>query len=218
MKTTPLPSLAAIALAALAPCPALRAEPLVGFVGQNMRAFDSTSPGSTTFLATLAGLDIFEQVHAIERKPVSGELFVLTNLPGPTNQYKLRVAYANGANTVLGSSFNISGSTKWAFALQPDNTTLRVVSNNGVNLRMNTTNGDRTTDTTLVYAAGDRAVKDVFVDGRKVVADGQVVTMDYQAAAAHLHEAQKRVIANAPAQDWAHRPVEVTSPPTFRWS
>ncbi len=70
----------------------------------------------------------------------------------------------------------------------------------------------------LVYAAGDRAVKDVFVDGRKVVADGEVVTMDYRKAAAELHEAQKRVIAKAPGQDWAHRPVEVSSPPTFRWS
>jgi cytosine/adenosine deaminase-related metal-dependent hydrolase len=70
----------------------------------------------------------------------------------------------------------------------------------------------------LVYAAGDRAVKDVVVDGRKVVADGEVVTMDYRAAAAHLHEAQKRIIARAPEQDWAHRPVEQTSPPTFRWS
>jgi 5-methylthioadenosine/S-adenosylhomocysteine deaminase len=70
----------------------------------------------------------------------------------------------------------------------------------------------------LVYAAGDRAVKDVFVDGRKVVADGEVVTMDYRAAAAALDEAQKRVVQNAPGQDWAHRPVEVSSPPTFRWS
>ena len=70
----------------------------------------------------------------------------------------------------------------------------------------------------LVYAAGDRAVKDVFVDGRKVVADGEVVTMDYRQAAAHLHEAQKRVVRNAPGQDWAHRPVEQVSPPTFRWS
>jgi cytosine/adenosine deaminase-related metal-dependent hydrolase len=70
----------------------------------------------------------------------------------------------------------------------------------------------------LVYAAGDRAVKDVFVDGRKVVSDGEVTTMDYRAAAAHLHEAQKRIIGRAPAQDWAHRPVEQVSPPTFRWS
>jgi cytosine/adenosine deaminase-related metal-dependent hydrolase len=70
----------------------------------------------------------------------------------------------------------------------------------------------------LVYAAGDRAVKDVFVDGRQVVRDGEVLTMDYRTAAEHLHEAQKRIIDRAPAQDWAHRPVEVSSPPTFRWS
>jgi cytosine/adenosine deaminase-related metal-dependent hydrolase len=70
----------------------------------------------------------------------------------------------------------------------------------------------------LVYAAGDRAVKDVYVDGIKVVGDGEVLTMDYRKAAAELNEAQKRVVANAPGQDWAHRPVEVSSPPTFRWS
>ncbi|SFK67129.1 amidohydrolase family protein [Falsiroseomonas stagni] len=70
----------------------------------------------------------------------------------------------------------------------------------------------------LVYAAGDRAVKDVFVDGIKVVGDGQVLTMDYAAAAEHLNEAQKRIVDRAPSQDWAHRPVEVSSPPTFRWS
>jgi 5-methylthioadenosine/S-adenosylhomocysteine deaminase len=70
----------------------------------------------------------------------------------------------------------------------------------------------------LVYAAGDRAVKDVYVDGRKVVFDGEVTTMDYRAAAAHLHEAQRRVLDRAPSLDWAHRPVDGVSPPTFRWS
>ena len=70
----------------------------------------------------------------------------------------------------------------------------------------------------LVYAAGDRALKAVFVDGRKVVEDGEVLTMDYREAAAHLHEAQKRVVANAPRQDWAHRPVDRIAPPSFRWS
>jgi ABC-type dipeptide/oligopeptide/nickel transport system ATPase component len=49
----------------------------------------------------------------------------------------------------------------------------------------------------LIYAAGDRAVKDVFVDGRKVVEDGEVLTMDYRQAAEHLHEAQKRVAERA---------------------
>jgi cytosine/adenosine deaminase-related metal-dependent hydrolase len=69
----------------------------------------------------------------------------------------------------------------------------------------------------LIYAAGDRALKAVYVDGRKVVENGEVLTIDYRQAAAQLHEAQKRVIANAPGLDWAHRPVEQVSPPTFRW-
>jgi cytosine/adenosine deaminase-related metal-dependent hydrolase len=68
----------------------------------------------------------------------------------------------------------------------------------------------------LVYAAGDRAIRAVYVDGQCVVQDGKCLTIDYPAAAAALHEAQKRVLANAPAQDWAHRPVEKISPPTFR--
>jgi len=70
----------------------------------------------------------------------------------------------------------------------------------------------------LIYAAGDRALKAVYVDGREVVRDGEVLTMDFRAAAGALAEAQKRVVANAPAQDWAHRPIEKLSPPTFRWN
>ncbi len=70
----------------------------------------------------------------------------------------------------------------------------------------------------LIYAAGDRALKAVYVDGTKVVENGEVLTMEYRQAAEHLDEAQKRVTANAPAQDWAHRPVDKIAPPTFRWS
>ena len=70
----------------------------------------------------------------------------------------------------------------------------------------------------LIYAAGDRAVRAVYVDGQKVVEDGEVLTMDYRAAAAHLHEAQKRIEARVPELDWAHRPAEQIAPSTFRWS
>ena len=65
----------------------------------------------------------------------------------------------------------------------------------------------------LIYAAGDRAVRSVFVDGQKVVEDGRVLTIDYPAAAAALHEAQKRVKANVPNLDWDHRTAEQISPP-----
>ena len=68
----------------------------------------------------------------------------------------------------------------------------------------------------LIYSAGDRAVRSVFVDGQMVVDNGQVLTMDYPAAAAALHEAQKRIKANVPNLDWDHRSAETLSPPTFR--
>ncbi len=68
----------------------------------------------------------------------------------------------------------------------------------------------------LIYAAGDRAVRAVFVNGQKVVEDGRVLTMDYPAAAAALHEAQARVKANVPKLDWNHRTAEQISPLTFR--
>jgi cytosine/adenosine deaminase-related metal-dependent hydrolase len=70
----------------------------------------------------------------------------------------------------------------------------------------------------LIYAAGDRAIRAVYVDGHKVVEDGEVLTMDYRAAAAHLNEAQKRIEARVPELDWAHRPAAQIAPSTFRWS
>ena len=70
----------------------------------------------------------------------------------------------------------------------------------------------------LIYAAGDRAIRSVHVDGQQLVKDGKVLTMDYEGAAALLDEAQKRIIDRAPRQDWAHRPVDKISPPTFRWA
>lgn len=67
----------------------------------------------------------------------------------------------------------------------------------------------------LVYSAGDRAIRAVFVDGVKVVEDGKVLTMDYPASAAALEEAQKRVIGKVPERDWAGRGAGDFSPPTF---
>ncbi|WP_144186850.1 amidohydrolase family protein [Elioraea rosea] len=67
----------------------------------------------------------------------------------------------------------------------------------------------------LIYAAADRAIRSVVVDGQEVVRDGRCLTIDYAAAAEELHEAQKRMIAGVPERDWAHRPLEAISPPTF---
>jgi cytosine/adenosine deaminase-related metal-dependent hydrolase len=68
----------------------------------------------------------------------------------------------------------------------------------------------------LIYAAGDRAIRAVYVDGQKVVEEGKVLTIDYPTAAAALHDAQARVKNNVPRLDWDHRTAERISPLTFR--
>jgi cytosine/adenosine deaminase-related metal-dependent hydrolase len=67
----------------------------------------------------------------------------------------------------------------------------------------------------LIYAAGDRAIRSVYVNGRQVVQDGRVLTIDHASAAAALDEAQKRIVERAPNLDWAHRRVDEIVRPTF---
>lgn len=67
----------------------------------------------------------------------------------------------------------------------------------------------------LLYAAADRAVRAVYVEGVKVVDSGRVLTMDYPAAADALQEAQARMIRDVPDRDWARRDVEGVSPRMF---
>jgi 5-methylthioadenosine/S-adenosylhomocysteine deaminase len=67
----------------------------------------------------------------------------------------------------------------------------------------------------LVYSAGERAVRHVFVDGREVVRDGKVLAFDYADASARLEEAQRRAIEKVPRFDWAHRGAGELMPPTY---
>jgi cytosine/adenosine deaminase-related metal-dependent hydrolase len=64
----------------------------------------------------------------------------------------------------------------------------------------------------LIYVAADRAVRDVYVDGRQVVADGKVLTMDYAAASEVLQAAQRRSLARTADLDWAGRDADAMSP------
>jgi cytosine/adenosine deaminase-related metal-dependent hydrolase len=64
----------------------------------------------------------------------------------------------------------------------------------------------------LLYVAADRAVRDVYVDGARVVAEGRAVSIDYQAASAALEEAQKRSLSQVPRLDWAGRTADQLAP------
>ena len=67
----------------------------------------------------------------------------------------------------------------------------------------------------LVYSASERAVRDVYVDGCRVVADGKVLTIEYAAAAAALEEAQARALLDIPKHDWAKRTADEIAPLSF---
>ena len=64
---------------------------------------------------------------------------------------------------------------------------------------------DRDPLKSLIYHAADRAVRDVFVDGRQVVTQGRVVTLDQGAAGGKLRAAQERMEGQAPSRDYLRR-------------
>jgi cytosine/adenosine deaminase-related metal-dependent hydrolase len=66
----------------------------------------------------------------------------------------------------------------------------------------------------LIYVAADRAVSDVFVDGRQVVKDRRVLTIDHQRAAAEVAATQARVLPKVPERDRLGRPAEQVAPRT----
>jgi len=64
----------------------------------------------------------------------------------------------------------------------------------------------------FVYHAADRAVRDVYVDGRQVVAAGKVLTMDQADAAERLTEAQQRMMSMVPQHDYLKRTADQITP------
>lgn len=64
----------------------------------------------------------------------------------------------------------------------------------------------------LVYHGADRCVRDVFVDGNKVVEQGKVLTLDYYGAVDRIEEAQQRMIERIPSEDYAGRSVDEIAP------
>ena len=68
----------------------------------------------------------------------------------------------------------------------------------------------------LIYTAAERAVSDVYVDGRKVVEKGRVLGLDQEAALGRLQEAQARMLAATPENDYAGRPADAIVPLSLR--
>ena len=68
----------------------------------------------------------------------------------------------------------------------------------------------------VVFAAAERAVRDVYVNGERVVANGEVLTLDYRASAAKLDGILRDIEELAPQNDWRGRDAEVIRPLALR--
>lgn len=67
----------------------------------------------------------------------------------------------------------------------------------------------------LIYSASERAIRHVYVDGRQVVKDGKVLTIDVEKATAGLVEGQRRRLKTVSQRDWAGRDADQLSPPVY---
>ena len=67
----------------------------------------------------------------------------------------------------------------------------------------------------VLYSAGDRAVRDVYVDGRQVVSHGEVLTIDVEQAMAEVERAQALTLSRVQDRDHAKRTADVLSPKVF---
>jgi len=67
----------------------------------------------------------------------------------------------------------------------------------------------------LFYSAGERPVRDVYVDGRRVVKEGTALAFDIAAAMDRLEAAQRVSAADVEKYDWGRRPVSELMPPVL---
>lgn len=67
----------------------------------------------------------------------------------------------------------------------------------------------------LIYSAGDRAIRDVYVDGAQVVRDGKLLTIDIERAMQEVERAQAQTIATVAQRDYAGRDIDAMSPRVF---
>ena len=66
------------------------------------------------------------------------------------------------------------------------------------------------------FSAADRAVRHVFVDGRQVVKEGEVTTIDHATMRRALQDSQEAFVRNAPYVDFRGRSADEISPTSFR--
>jgi len=136
-----------VAMAGTANAERIYATTGVGF----LVSFDSATPALTLSGAAISGLDQNESIIGLDFRPSDGRLYGHGSF---NNLYTLDTA--TGAATLVGpiSGATLTGSA-FGFDFNPVVDLARVVSDTGLNARVNPTTLIATVDTNLAYAAGD---------------------------------------------------------------
>ncbi len=120
--------------------------------GNGLLSFDSATPGTTTPVVAVSGLQAGEGLVGIDFRPANGLLYGI----GTTSTiYSINTA--SGLATATGPSFvpALSG-TSFGVDFNPTVDRIRLTSDTGQNLRLNPLNGAiAAIDTPLAFAAGD---------------------------------------------------------------
>jgi hypothetical protein len=149
-----LTSLTIVALLAGSMAQASAAELLAG-VARNGRlvlfSSDAASPGVN--VRKVRGLQKRERLIAVDVRPLTGELYGLS-----TAARIYTIDYLSGNATAIGTEpfTNALSGTSFGFDFNPVVDRIRIVSDSGLNIRVNPTNGTlAASDTDLAYATGD---------------------------------------------------------------
>ncbi len=123
-----------------------QAELIYGLTGANeLVTFDSANPNLILSTVSISGASILN----IDIRPATGALF---GLDGDNNLYTLNI---NSGVAALVGPTGISGGFDYGFDFNPTVDRIRVLTDDGQNLRINPNDGSVLTDTDPTYIAGD---------------------------------------------------------------
>ena len=117
----------------------------------NLLRFDSTTPGTIETTKPVTGLQAGENIHAIDFRPQTAQLYAL----GSSNRLYI-LNTTTGAATAVGApgGFTLVGSF-FGFDFNAADDRIRVVSSSEQNFRLNPISGVGSPGSALAYAAGD---------------------------------------------------------------
>ncbi len=145
--------LASAALLVTAAAPAFAAELLVGVADETkLVLFLSDNPDDVK-VVKIKGLQRREEILGLDKRPLTGELYALGS-----SARLYTIDHLTGRATAIGLApfTNLLVGTKFGFDFNPTVDRIRIVSNAGLNIRVNPTNGLLAAiDGSLAYATND---------------------------------------------------------------